>query len=126
MRSDFPSETGSAYCIVIDRLRLNMLIGVCDFERLKTQPVEVSLRVFTNAEPASVATSDYVSYADIVNIIERETEKHGHIDLVEHYADLIAEWVLRDNRILRVRVEVIKTAILPRTAGVGVIIERSN
>jgi 7,8-dihydroneopterin aldolase/epimerase/oxygenase len=123
MRFSFANDMQGHYCVLVDRLKIDMLIGVRDFEKVTPQRVEVSLQVYAKLDKNEHGVKDYVSYSDIVRDIEAETQKLGHIELLENYADLIAKWILRDERVRRVVVEVIKTEIMKQTDGVGVMID---
>ena len=123
MRFSFANDMEGHYCVLVDHLKIDMLIGVRDFEKTAPQRVEVSLQVYARLDKDEHGVKDYVSYSDIVSDIEAETQKLGHIELLENYADLISEWVLRDKRVGRVVVEVIKTEIMKQTDGVGVMID---
>jgi FolB domain-containing protein len=123
MRFSFANDMQGHYCVLVDRLKIDMLIGVRDFEKVTPQRVEVSLQVYAKLDKNEHGVKDYVSYSDIVRDIEAETQKLGHIELLENYADLISKWILRDERVRRVVVEVIKTEIMKQTDGVGVMID---
>ena len=124
MRFSFANDMEGHYCVLVDRLKIDMLIGIRDFEKVTPQRVEVSLQVYAKLDKDEHGVTDYVSYSDIVRDIEAGTEKLSHIGLLEDYADLISKWILRDERVRRVVVEVIKTEIMKQTDGVGVMIDK--
>ncbi len=113
-------------CIVIDDLRLELFIGVHDFEKKARQPVSVTIHMFVeDAGPTrSDDLADHVSYADIVGQLRERAKSTRHVNLVETFAEEIAELALADVRVASVVVDVRKTAIIPEAKGVGVIIRR--
>lgn len=114
-------------CLVIDRLRLSMLIGILNSEKTETQEVVVSLRLYIPEHGRAVSTdiADYISYADVVERV-RALAAEGHIPLVENFAEQIADIALADPRVARVVIDVRKTEIIPDCDGVGVTIERTR
>ncbi len=113
-------------CIVIDDLRLDLFIGVHDFERKARQPVSVTLQLFVvDAGPTgSDDLADHVSYADVVDKLKERAKASRHVNLVETFAEEVADMALADGRVTSVVVDVRKTAIIPEAKGVGVIIHR--
>lgn len=113
-------------CLVIDRLRLTLRIGILESEKQAPQEVVVSLRMFVREDGPAVSTdiADYVSYADIVAGVRAIADSGRHIPLVENLAEEIAALALSDARVTRVIVDVRKTRIIADCEGVGVIIER--
>lgn len=115
-------------CLVIDRLRLTMLIGILEREKREPQEVVVTIRMFI-PEAGRARSTDighYVSYADVVDGVRAIAASGRHIPLVENLAEEIADVALADKRVARAVVDVRKTGIIPDCDGVGVIIERSR
>lgn len=113
-------------CIVIDELRVDLFIGVHDFEKRARQPVSVTLHMFVaDAGPTrSDDLADHVSYADVVAKVKERAKSTRHVNLVETFAEEVAELAFADARVSSVVVDVRKTAIIPEAKGVGVIIHR--
>ena len=111
----------------VDRLALPLSIGVLPHEKEARQTVEISIDM-TVEIPAKPTESDqnYVSYAPIVEHLQKLSKSGRHIDLVEQLADEIFEFLFVDYRIRRVIVRVMKPEIFSEAAGVGVVIERTN
>lgn len=113
--------------VKIDRLSVPLSIGILDHERTAPQTVTISIDMGVNIpERPSESGQDYVSYAPIVEYLLALSKSGRHIDLVEELADEIFGVVFDDNRVERVRIEIIKPEIFSEAAGVGVIIERDN
>ncbi|MEM9469745.1 MAG: dihydroneopterin aldolase [Pseudomonadota bacterium] len=107
--------------IVIRDLELNMFIGVLDKEKQKQQRVivNVELDVEPNQHWQKDEISDVVSYADIIERIELIASKQ-HINLVETFAEKIAEICLSFSKVKIVRVSVSKPDIIDHAESVGV------
>lgn len=122
-----PESLSGHRCVVVSNLRLSMFIGVLPHEHDAPQQVIVS--VWTYVPESGLALSermeDYVSYADVVAGIQTVASE-GHIELVENFAEQIAQMVLSDDRVARVVVDVRKPDIIEEADSVGVIIERSR
>jgi 7,8-dihydroneopterin aldolase/epimerase/oxygenase len=115
-------------CIVIDGLRLELFIGVHEFEKRARQPVAVTVYMLVpDAGPTrSDDLVDHVSYAGIVERLKERAKSVGHVNLVETLAEEVAEMALADARVASVVVDVRKTAIIPEARSVGVIIRRQR
>ncbi len=112
--------------IFISSLRLDVRIGVPEAERATPQQLEVDIIMeplvwFTAMNDQIERTVDYQAVADRVHawVANREFR------LLETLGEAIAELVLREFEVLRVRLE-IRKFILPRTQSVGVRLERSR
>lgn len=120
------SVTGRPDRVLVVGLFVDTFIGVHDFERLERQRVRFDVEVDTIDGYAEVvrATGTYVSYADIVEYIERRAATDEHVELVETWADDVADFVLRNDLARAVRVTVQKVDIFDAADGVGISIER--
>ena len=114
--------------IVVDNLRVPTHIGVHDFERERPQTVRFDVEIETVADYLSqvLETDHYVSYADVVTFIEDKAASGEHVRLVEEWAISIADFVLENALVARVRVSVLKTEIFERAEGVGIRIVRQR
>jgi dihydroneopterin aldolase len=112
--------------VIVNSLIVDAHIGVHDFEHGAPQRVRFDVEVDTVADYADHVelTGSYVSYADIVEFIEDRAATGEHIELVETWAEDVAEFALRNALAESVRVTVQKIDIFERAAGVGVSIER--
>lgn len=115
------------YRIHIKDLMLMVRIGVYDYEKLAPQRVRVTVAmdVVQGVTPFDDNIDNVVSYDVIVDGIKALAAR-GHINLVETFADGIADICLADTRVQRVRLVVEKLDVFPDTDGVGVEIERQQ
>jgi 7,8-dihydroneopterin aldolase/epimerase/oxygenase len=115
-------------CIVVDDLRLELFIGVHEFEKRSRQPVSVTVYMLVpdTGPTRSDDLADHVSYADIVDRLKERAKSAAHVNLVETLAEEVADLALADARVASVVVDVRKTAIIPEARSVGVIIRRQR
>lgn len=113
--------------LIIRDLHVEMGIGVYDYEQHITQPVLVNVEA--EYTPKGDWRNDsfdqvvcYRTQAD--SIIEMGTKQH--INLVETYAEMIAEHLLKISEINNVTVRVEKTKAYDKALAVGVEIRRSR
>lgn len=113
--------------ILIQNLKLDMSIGIYEDERRKTQPVTVTaiLEVLSNEGRPLNDIQEVASYETIVREIQRLAASR-HYALAERLAEDIANTCLAHTRITSADISVIKTAIMPETAGVGIQIRREK
>lgn len=113
--------------VKIDRLTLPLSIGVLPREKKSQQNVVISIDMTVEIpDRPSEEDQNYVSYAPIVEHLEKLSGSKRHIDLVEQLADEIFSFLFQDARIGRVKIEVMKPDIFPQAAGVGVLVEKVN
>jgi dihydroneopterin aldolase len=112
--------------IIVTGLVVDAFIGVHDFEREQRQRVRFDVEIDTVADYAEQvqATGAYVSYADVVEFIEARAATDDHVELVETWAEQVAEFALDNQLADAVRVTVQKLDIFAAAAGVGISIER--
>jgi dihydroneopterin aldolase len=113
--------------LIIRDLRLNMGIGIYDYEQGITQPVLVNV-VADVAPPADWRKDSFdqaICYATLADAI-LAIPKDRHINLVETYAEMIAEKALSTPGIMAVTVRVEKTEAYKPAAAVGVEIRRER
>ncbi|MEP4770283.1 MAG: dihydroneopterin aldolase [Roseibium sp.] len=114
--------------IVIDNLCLQTQIGVLDSEKGRSQSVrfDVEIRTIQNYRQIVRETGTYVSYADTVFFIQEKAASDNHIELVEEWAEAVAEFVLQNPMADQVTVKVTKPDIFEDAAGVGIRICRTR
>lgn len=112
--------------ILVDGLVVETFIGVFDDERLARQRVRFDVEVRTVAGYADIvrATGEYVSYAHIVEYVERRAATDEHVELVETWDEDVASFALSNRLAESVEVTVRKIDIFDAADGVGVTIER--
>jgi len=113
--------------IFISELRLDILVGVYDWEQQVPQKVQFDLEfALQDARAAkSGMLSDTIDYAAVVARLE-ESLKARHFGLLEKLAEHVAELVMRDFKAPWVRVSVTKLAPLKNVKRLGVTIERGH
>ena len=112
--------------IIVRDLRVDGYIGVHDYEKERRQGLRFDVEIETVPQYADIvrSTGRYVSYSDVVRYIRERAGSDEHVELVETWAEDIAQFVLRNELVAAVEVSVQKTEIYAEAAGVGVIIER--
>lgn len=106
-------------------LTVDAIIGVNPWERENRQPVKISFAMATDATQAARSDDidqalDYAAASQRVAALTRESQ----FKLVETLAEHIAQLLLHEFPIQRVRVEVEKPQAIAEAEGVGVTIER--
>lgn len=111
--------------IFISDLRLDLLIGVYDRERVVPQAVQFDLEVALPGRKAAQSDqlADTLDYAAIVARIEASLRER-RFSLLERVAEHIADLVLREFGAPWVKVSVTKLAPLRNVKRLGVTIER--
>jgi len=113
--------------IYVEDLRINATIGIFDWEKKIKQEVSISYEIPHDNKKAAAAdtieaTTDYKSITKkIIAYIE-----NNKFELVETFAEKIAEMVIKDFNIEEIRLRVSKPGALRFSKDVGVIIERNK
>lgn len=127
--STMASATRGLRRVFIRDLVLPARIGIHDHERAQAQPVIINVdasveEAVEGAETKTTGTiADVVCYETLTKQI-KEVLAGGHTDLVEVLAEEIADRLLADARIIRLRIRLEKPEAIAEAAGVGVEIER--
>ena len=113
--------------IFISELRLDILIGVYDWERQVPQSVQFDLEIGIPQGRAahSDRLADTIDYAAVTRRVEASL-RENHFGLLERVAEHIAELIEREFGAPWVRVSVTKLAPLKNVKRLGVIIERGT
>lgn len=115
--------------ILIENLLLRTEIGILDSEKGRSQAVrfDVEIEAVTGYRRIVQEKGTFISYADTVFFIQDKVRSGGHVDLVEDWAEAIAEFVLSNPLAARVTVKVTKPEIFDDAEGVGIrIVRRRN
>lgn len=113
--------------IYVEDLRVKATIGIFDWEKKIKQDVSISYEIpHDNVKAAKAdaieATTDYKSITKgIISFVE-----NNKFELVETFAEKIAEMVIKDFNINEIRLRVSKPGALRFSKDVGVIIERDK
>ena len=112
--------------IFISDLRLDILVGVYDWEKKVPQTVQFDLELGPPARKSgNIELGDTIDYAAVVWRIEASLAGK-HIGLLENLAEHIAQLVLSEFKAPWVRVSVTKLAALKNVKRLGVTIERGS
>jgi len=113
--------------IFISDLRLDLLVGVYDWERRVPQKVQFDLEIGLPGRAAGQTgkLADTIDYAAVVRRIEASLAQE-HFGLLEKLAEHVADLVLREFKSPWVKVSVTKLAALKNVKRLGVTIERGE
>lgn len=110
--------------IFISDLRLDILVGVYDWERKVPQKVQFDIEIGLPARKSGeLDLADTIDYAAVVSRIEASLAGR-HTGLLENLAEHVAQMILREFKSPWVRVSVAKLAALKNVKRLGVTIER--
>lgn len=125
-----PSAARRQRLVFVRGLVVEARLGVHPHEKAAPQRVilGIELAVEDDAAPDGVGRDDLRRVVDYERTVEaaRAAAAAGHTLLVETLAERIAESVLADSRVQRVRVTVEKPDAFADVATVGVMIERAR
>ena len=112
--------------ILIENLLVPAQIGVLESEKGRSQAVrfDVEIETISGYHQVVADSGTYVSYADTVTFIHEKAQQGGHVELVEEWAEAVAEFVLSNPLAARVTVRVTKPDIFENAAGVGIQVTR--
>jgi dihydroneopterin aldolase len=112
--------------IFISELRLEILVGVYDWESRVPQKVQFDLEIALPKHGAKERQlADTIDYAAVVARIEASLAK-THFGLLENLAEHLADLVTREFKSPWVRISVTKLAALKNVRRLGVTIERGS
>ncbi len=111
--------------VFVERLELDASIGILEREQGQRQPliVDMEFEVDTGTPVAGDIASVY-DYRAPVEHAKRLVEA-GHIELVETFAEALADACLADRRVRKVRIRVSKPDAIAEARASGVEIVRS-
>ena len=123
--SNMASATRGLRRVFIRDLIVQARIGIHDHERAQSQPIVINIDASVEEDTSAIADTitDVVCYETLTLQI-KDVIARGHTDLVEVLAENIADTLLRDQRIMRLRIRLEKPDAIDEAAGVGVEIER--
>jgi len=112
--------------VFIEGLEIEALIGIYDWERRIRQPLVFDIEMtFDNRVPAATdAIADTLNYKAISNRIVEYVSQSG-FELVETLAERVAQILLTEFGVQRVRLKLSKPGAVRGARAVGVMIERS-
>ena len=105
--------------VFVRALRVEAWIGVYDHEHGRRQPLVIDVELDVAASHCE-RLGDTVNY-ETIGEAARAIADEGHIDLVETFAERLAQACFADSRVTRARVRVEKPlALAPHAAAAGV------
>ena len=109
--------------VFLENLTVQAQIGVYAHEQGTAQPLVVDVEA--ELAPATIRSIDDTVDYDFIAAAAHRLAGEGHVALVEHYAERLADACLDDLRVQSVRVRVRKPNAVPgATAGVEIVVER--
>ena len=112
--------------IHVSDFRLDILVGVYDWEKKVPQKVQFDLEIgLPGRKSQSDKLGDTIDYAAVVSRIEASLAEH-QFNLLETLAEHIAQLVMREFKSPWVRVSVTKLAALKNVKRLGITIERGS
>lgn len=112
--------------IHVSDFRLDILVGVYDWEKQVPQKVQFDLEIgLPGRKSQSDQLGDTIDYAAVVSRIEASLAEH-RFALLETLAEHIAQLVMREFKSPWVRVSVTKLAALKNVKRLGITIERGS
>ena len=106
-------------------IQLQAIVGVYDWERLQPQSLLLDLDLTLPNKQAGLTDdlANAVNYADLVERLRAFAEKTER-RLIEALAEDLAEFLLQEYAVEKVRLRLIKQGILPKVGEVGIEIVR--
>ena len=113
--------------IFISDLRLDILIGVYDWERKVPQTVQLDLEIGIPdaGQPRSDRIRETIDYAKVIQRIQASLTQDRFL-LVERLAEHLAQLVMTEFKVPWVKVSVSKLAVEKDVKRVGITIERGT
>jgi dihydroneopterin aldolase len=113
--------------IFISDLRLDILIGVYDWERKVPQTVQLDLEIGIPdaGQPRSDRIRETIDYARVIERIKASLTQDRFL-LVERLAEHLAQLVMTEFKVPWVKVSVSKLAVEKDVKRVGITIERGS
>ena len=95
------------YTIHIEDLKVEAVIGILDFERVKPQPITIQCKIEYIKE-----NDDFINYAEVVTFIEQMlvTQKYALIE--EALDEIIEALIIKYKQIKSIRLKLSKPKIL--------------
>jgi dihydroneopterin aldolase len=120
------AEHGLRHVFVRD-LALIAMVGIYEHEKRHPQRILVNIDCAVKEHGGALEDDikNVVSYEKVVKNVKTIVQD-GHVNLVETLAEKIADKVLKNRSIKRVRVRVEKLDIIPEASSVGIEIERAR
>ncbi len=122
---DFANATRGLRHVFVKKLALEASIGIHPHEKTDPQTIWISIDagVLEDSSEAPEHIAQVVCYEDMCKTATALIAR-GHIDLVETLAEMLADELMQDRRIMELRVQVEKPDAIDAAASVGIAISR--
>lgn len=107
------------FYITLNNIKLNMYVGIRDFEYLNKQSVVINIKLYGNIPLYPKNIEECLDYTKVFDYIA-SWEKRKHVDLLETLLFDLLEFCFKDSRIMEVDAEIVKPDIIAQTDSVGV------
>lgn len=126
----YPAEAGRPVAmdtIYLTDLKIDTVIGIFEWERRVRQTVSIDLEMSTDVARAARtdAIADALDYKAVAKAVIEFVE-NSRFQLVETLAERVAELIIRQFGVARVRLRVNKRGAIRGARDVGVVIERTG
>lgn len=123
--ANFASATRGLRHVFVKRLALEASIGIHPHEKTDSQTIWVSIDagVLEDTSDTPEHIEQVVCYEDMCKTASQLVAQ-GHIDLVETLAEMLADELMQDRRIMELRVQIEKPDAIQEAASVGIAISR--
>ncbi len=113
--------------IIIKGLKLECIIGVNEWEQNQKQPVIIDITAYADVSKAARSDSlaSAINYQEINDLVVNLTEK-SHFYLLEAFAEEIANICLKNFKIEKIKVKILKPRALELAAAAGIEIVREK
>lgn len=113
--------------LFIEELRLDTLIGVYDWERLRPQTIQLDLEIGLRDREAAGSdnVADTVDYGAVAERL-RGLARDSHFALIEAMAEEVARIVLEEFHAAWVKVRLTKLGLMRDARRVGIVIQRGR
>lgn len=101
-------------------IKVDMSIGILDFEKIKKQTVIVNVTAYGNARGKPSSISQCLDYSKVCEFV-KSWEQRKHVDLLETLLFEVLDFCFsQDTRIFQVEAEIIKPNVIDYVDAVGV------
>lgn len=107
------------FYITLDQIKLNMFVGIRDFEYLAKQPVVVNVKLFGTIPYRPTKIEQCLDYSKVSDYL-KSWENRPHVDLIETLLFDLVEFCFSDSRITEVHAEILKPTIIDFSNYVGI------
>ncbi len=112
--------------VFIQDLKIETIIGVFEWERKNRQWVSFDIEMSTDIQNAALTDSieNALDYHAVTKGVIRLVE-NAEVLLVETLAEKVANYIIKEFSVTRIKLKLTKPQAIKEAQGVGVIIERS-